>query len=90
MIYKYKMQANSTFEIEMPMEMDPLSVDREPDGYAYLYARVNPEMPILKRRFALVRTGDAPPQGMHHIGTVVYSQNDVRHYFCEPAVPPRI
>ena len=90
MIYKYRMQANSTFEIEMPMEMEPLAVDRKPDGYAYLWARVNTESPIVKHRFALVGTGDAPPRGMHYIGTVVYGQKDVRHYFCKPAVPPRI
>ena len=90
MIYKYRMQAISTFEIEMPMEMEPLSVDRKPDGYVYLWARVNTQSPVVKRRFALVGTGDAPPRGMHHIGTIIFSDDDVRHYFCEPAVLPRI
>lgn len=89
MIYKYKMEHQATFQVEMPLEMEPLHIGLQA-GTVYLWAHVNLNSPTVKRKFHCVGTGTPLPKGMQHFGTVVISTTDVRHFFSEQApLPPR-
>lgn len=87
MIYKYKMEAVATFQVEMPLEMEPLHIGLQ-GGTVYLWANVNLDSPTVKRTFYCVGTGMQPPVEKQYIGTVVVNSADVRHFFSEHAPLP--
>ena len=87
MIYKYRMETQATFQVEMPLEMEPLHIGLQ-DGTVYLWANVNLDSKTVKRIFHCVGTGMRPPEGKQYLGTVVISTTDVRHFFSEQAPLP--
>lgn len=58
-IYKYPFPTcnpNSIASVQLPKDAQVIRLDSE-NGYAYLWAIVNTEAPVVTRRFALHKTG---------------------------------
>ena len=86
MIYKYIMEVQDVFEVEMPLGMTPLHIDVQ-DGNIFLWANVWLQDPVVNRKFYCVGTGVPPPSRSQYVGTVVnpFGSSFVRHFWCEPA-----
>lgn len=68
--------------LDMPLLATPLSVHLQ-HGVPTIWARVDPTLPLEKRRFVLVGTGiDIPPDPRRFLGTILmHSDSYVVHVF---------
>ena len=87
MIYKYKLHEKHTFQIKMPLEMEPLHIGLQ-DGEIFLWANVNLDSPTVKRTFHCVNTGTQPPEAKLYLGTVVLKIGYVWHFFSDQSPIP--
>jgi hypothetical protein len=71
-VWKYLIPLGDVKELDLPEGAEPLSVERQADGY-YLWVLLDPTKPLVRRRFRLVGTGHELPdsfQKAHFIGTI--------------------
>jgi hypothetical protein len=70
-VYKYALKIEDVFELDMPRGAYPLFV-AEQQGQICLWARVNPELPKVKRRFRFAGTGHILGDDVgRHVGSVL-------------------
>lgn len=95
-VWKYKLSAKPFVELEMPIGAQILSVqsilniaDPDPKELAYLWAMVDPEMRLEKRRFIIIPTGvemGDDVQGHSYVGTIQMQSGDIILHVFEVSV----
>lgn len=69
-IWKFPLP-NTDNLIEMPLLASPLSLHLQ-NGVPTMWARVNPTLPLEKRRFVIIMTGQDLPSGLRQfLGTLL-------------------
>ena len=85
-IYKYPLPFEPDFTIDLPVGATLLHIDAQDQsqpGQLSLWAMVDTDQPIVKKRFAIIGTGHEIPPGIHalnHFATVLVG-NFVWHVF---------
>lgn len=80
-VWKYKLGYDITL-LQVPDGAEPLSVQKQPDGFA-LWMMVDPTAAPVERRFVCRGTGWGffPAEGDKYISTVQESDGTVWHFF---------
>lgn len=80
-VYKYPIQVTDEFDLQLPQGAEILHVAAQ-NYKPYLWALVDPDQPIEKRRFAVRGTGHPVDEHLQHLGTFLLADDTfVGHLF---------
>lgn len=80
-IYKYELQIESSFTIDLPISATPKKVAYQ-NGTPYMWAMVNTDSRIYRHTIHCVATGEKAPANADYFGTVINDKTgNVWHFF---------
>lgn len=94
-IWKFPFEVTDTVDVQMPLGAEILHIETQQQGsldVPCMWALVDPNKPVVTRRFKLFGTGHPLPEdidGMVHVGTFLLAQGNFVGHLFHAGIAPR-